>query len=100
MAPQSFMTLMTDINVRPNGFNLYATLGRLSSLKPWSVNEGQDIKGKSFPAFGIDEPGIYADYDLIYIAHGMLFNGSKHVDGRPFNKPENRPTNLQIPLVK
>jgi len=26
--------------------------------------------------------------------------GSKHVDGRAFDSPENRPTNLQIPLVK
>jgi len=30
----------------------------------------------------------------------MLFNGSKNVDGRPFNKPDNRPTNLQVPLVR
>jgi len=22
------------------------------------------------------------------------------VDGRPFDKPENRPTNLQIPLIR
>jgi hypothetical protein len=30
----------------------------------------------------------------------MLFNGSKNVDGRPFDKPENRPTNLQVPLIR
>ena len=30
----------------------------------------------------------------------MLFNGSKNVDGHAFDKPENRPTNLQIPLVR
>ena len=42
----------------------------------------------------------YVDYDLIYIYHGMLFNGSKHVDGRAFDKPENRPTNLHIPLIR
>ena len=39
-------------------------------------------------------------YDLIYIYNDMLFNGSKNVDGRAFDKPENRPTNLQIPLVR
>ncbi len=72
----------------------------VDGLNPWSVKKGQDIKGKSFPAFGIVDPGIYTDYDLIYISHNMLFNGSKNVDGRPFNKPENRPTNLQVPLVK
>ena len=30
----------------------------------------------------------------------MLFMGSKHVDGRGFDKPENRPTNLQVPLER
>ena len=40
------------------------------------------------------------DYDLIYIYDGMLFNGSKNVDGRAFDKTENRSTNLQIPLVR
>jgi acetyl esterase len=30
----------------------------------------------------------------------VLFNGSKNVDGRAFDKLENRPTNLQIPLVR
>ena len=43
---------------------------------------------------------MYVDYDLIYMYNDMLFNGSKHVDGRAFDKPENRPTNLQIPLVR
>jgi hypothetical protein len=30
----------------------------------------------------------------------MLFNSSKNVDGRAFDKPENRPTNLQLPLIR
>jgi hypothetical protein len=38
--------------------------------------------------------------DLISIYNDRLFNGSKNVDGRPFDKPENGPTNLQIPLVR
>jgi hypothetical protein len=38
--------------------------------------------------------------DRIYIYNDMLFNGSKNVDGRAFDQPENRPTNLQIPLVR
>lgn len=72
----------------------------LDGLNPWEVNITQEIKGKAFPAFGIVDAGTYTDYDLIYIFNGMLFNGSKNVDGRPFNKPENRPTNLQVPLVR
>jgi RNA polymerase sigma factor (sigma-70 family) len=38
--------------------------------------------------------------EVFYIYNDMLFNGSKNVDGRAFDKPENRPTNLQIPLVR
>ena len=60
----------------------------------------QDIKGKAFPAFGLSEGQIYVDYDLVYPFNDLLFMGSKHVDGLAFDKPENRPTNLQIPLMK
>jgi len=69
-------------------------------LSRWEVNVTQDVKGKAFRLFGLTEGRTYIDYDLIYIHDGMLFNGSKNVDGRPFDKPENRPTNLQIPLIR
>ena len=71
-----------------------------NGLKKWELNVTQDLKGKVFPAFGLMEAKIYVDYDLLYIYGDMLFNGSKNVDGRPFNKPDNRPTNLQVPLVR
>lgn len=71
-----------------------------NGLNKWELNVMQDLKGKAFPAFGLTDAKIYVDYDLIYIYDDMLFNGSKNVDGRPFNKPENRPTNLQVPLVR
>jgi hypothetical protein len=69
-------------------------------LNKWEVNVMQDLKGKAFPAFSLEGGQIYVDYDLIYIYHDLLFNGSKNVDGRAFDKPENRPTNLQIPLIR
>ena len=71
-----------------------------TGLSRWEVNVTQDVKGKAFRLFGLTEGRTYIDYDLIYIHDGMLFNGSKNVDGRPFDKPENRPTNLQIPLIR
>lgn len=71
-----------------------------STLNKWELNKTQDVKGKAFPAFGLTEGQIYIDYDLIYIYDNLLFNGSKNVDGRAFDKPENRPTNLQVPLVR
>ncbi|HRF38097.1 MAG TPA: hypothetical protein PK198_04865, partial [Saprospiraceae bacterium] len=60
----------------------------------------QDIRGKEFPLFGVKAGETVGDYDLIYIFNDMLFMGSKHVDGRGFDKPENRPTNLQVPIYR
>jgi hypothetical protein len=34
------------------------------------------------------------------LAIGMMFWGARNVDGRGFEKPENRPTNLQIPMFR
>jgi len=66
----------------------------------WEVNSMQSVKGKAFAPFGLTEWQIYQEYDLIYVLNGMLFWGARNVDGRNFDKPENRPTNLQIPLVR
>ncbi len=71
-----------------------------SGLNKWELNVMQDVKGKAFPAFGLLEGQTYVDYDLIYIYNDLFFNGSKNVDGRAFDKPENRPTNLQVPLIR
>jgi hypothetical protein len=69
-------------------------------INKFELNAPQDIKGKVFLPFGLTEAKTYVDYDLIYIYDNLLFNGSKNVDGRPFNKPANRPTNLQVPLIR
>lgn len=71
-----------------------------SGINKWEVNVMQDLKGKSFPAFGLTEGKTYTEYDLIYVLNNMLFWGARNVDGRNFDKEENRPTNLQIPLVR
>lgn len=72
----------------------------VKGLNHWEAGVMQDIKGKEFPLFGIKEGETVGDYDLIHIHNNMLFMGSKHVDGRGFDKPENRPTNLQVPLER
>jgi hypothetical protein len=82
------------------GFANVANRFLAEGLNTWEVNVTQDLLGKGFPLFSLVEGQTYVDYDLIYFYAGMLFNGSKNVDGRAFDKPENRPTNLQIPLVK
>ncbi len=69
-------------------------------LNTWSVNVTQDVMKKEFIPFSLVDSQVYIDYDLIYIYNDLFFNGSKNVDGRPFDKPENRPTNLQVPLIR
>jgi hypothetical protein len=82
------------------GFAAVANKFPANGLNTWEVNVMQDVRGIAFPLFSLVEGQTYVDYDLIYIYNDMLFNGSKNVDGRAFDKPENRPTNLQIPLVR
>ena len=69
-------------------------------MSAFKGNVKKDILGKAFPMFKIVEGQIVSDYDLIYLKNGMLFMGAKHVDGTPFDKPENRPHQLQIPLIR
>jgi hypothetical protein len=66
----------------------------------WEVNSMQSVKAKAFVPFGLAEGQTYAEYDLMYVFGDMLFWGARNVDGRNFDKVENRPTNLQIPLVR
>ena len=60
----------------------------------------QKIFGKSFPPFGVVEGRNFMEYDLVYLRGDMLFWGARNVDGRGFDTEANRPTNLQIPLVR
>ena len=66
----------------------------------WEVNGTQNILGKAFAPFGLSEGQLFAEYDLIYVFHDLLFWGARNVDGRGFDTEANRPTNLQIPLVR
>lgn len=66
----------------------------------WELNGTQSVMGKAFAPFGLAEGQTFAEYDLIYVYGDMLFWGARNVDGRGFDTEENRPTNLQIPLVR
>lgn len=66
----------------------------------WKVGETQSILKKAFAPFGLTEGQVFKEYDLIYLDEGMMFWGARNVDGRGFDTEENRPTNLQIPLVR
>ena len=66
----------------------------------WKVGEPQNIFKKAFTPFGLAEGQIFKEYDLICVFNDMMFWGARNVDGRGFDKEENRPTNLQIPLIR
>jgi len=66
----------------------------------WEVGKTESVFGKAFAPFGLTEGKNFMEYDLIHLADNMLFWGARNVDGRGFDSEENRPTNLQIPLVR
>jgi len=66
----------------------------------WKVGEPQSIFKKAFAPFGLAEGQLFKKYDLIFVFNDMMFWGARNVDGRLFDKGENRSTNLQIPLIR
>lgn len=66
----------------------------------WVVGQPQSIFGKTFVPFGLKEGTNFMEYDLVYLRGDLLFWGARNIDGRGFDTEQNRPTNLQIPLVR
>ena len=66
----------------------------------WEEGKTQSVFGKTFAPFGLVEGRNFMEYDLVYLVDNMLFWGARNVDGRGFDSEENRPTNLQIPLIR
>jgi hypothetical protein len=66
----------------------------------WAVNAPQSIFGKNFVPFGLKQGTNFMEYDLVYLRGDLLFWGARNIDGRGFDTEQNRPTNLQIPLVR
>lgn len=69
-------------------------------FSPWKAGETQSIFGKDFLPFGLLQGEIFKEYDLIYVLGNFMFWGARNVDGRGFDTEQNRPTNLQIALVR
>jgi hypothetical protein len=67
---------------------------------PWAVNAPQSVFGKAFAPFALKEGTNFMEYDLVYLKGDLLFWGARNIDGRGFDTEQNRPTNLQIPLVR
>lgn len=71
-----------------------------NGFQKWEVNGTQSVFGKTFVPFGLAQGKNFMEFDLVYLDHDMLFWGARNVDGRGFDTEQNRPTNLQIPLVR
>ena len=67
---------------------------------PWAVNTPQSVFGKNFAPFALKEGTNFMEYDLVYLKGDLLFWGARNIDGRGFDSEQNRPTNLQIPLIR
>jgi hypothetical protein len=66
----------------------------------WAVNAPQSIFGKNFVLFGLKQGTNFMEYDLAYLRGDLLFWGARNIDGRGFDTEQNRPTNLQIPMIR
>lgn len=66
----------------------------------WTVGQTQSIFGKNFAPFGLKAGQHFQEFDLVYLQHGLMFWGARHVDGRGFDTEANRPTSLQIPMAR
>ena len=89
-------------DVTPQNAQAAAMLNTMPAegVLPFEAGVTQDILHKPFPLFNMVEGQTVVDYDLLYLRDGMLFFGAKHVDGTPFDAPEHRPHQLQVPLVR
>src|SRR6266436_1013001 len=66
----------------------------------WAVNTPQSVFGKNFVPFALKAGTTFMEYDLVYLIGDMLFWGARNIDSRGFDTEQNRPTNLQIPLIR
>jgi len=66
----------------------------------WAVNATQSVFGKTFVPFGLKQGTNFMEYDLVYLRGDLLFWGARNIDGRGFDTEQNRPTNLQIPMIR
>lgn len=70
-------------------------------LEKFEVDTPQDVLQKDYPLLEMKSDKIVTEHDLVYMAHGLLFMGAVHVDGKTqMDKPKHRPRHLQIPMSR
>ena len=89
-----------DVTPLAAGFADLLNKVAVDGYEAWEVGKEQSIFGKNFAPFGLLAGRNFKEYDLVYVVNDHLFWGARNVDGRGFDTEANRPTNLQIPLVR
>jgi hypothetical protein len=89
-----------DVTPLAQGFADSINAQALPGYAKWEMGRTQSVFGKDFAPFGLKAGQIVTEHELVYVKNGMLFWGARHVDGRGFDTDANRPTNLQVPLVR
>jgi hypothetical protein len=89
-----------DVTPLLQGFADFLNQIAAQDYAKWEVGDAQSVFGKTFAPFGLAAGTNFMEYDLVYLSRDMLFWGARNVDGRGFDAEQNRPTNLQIPLVR
>ena len=82
------------------GFADLLNQGAAQGYAKWELGQAQSVFGKTFAPFGLAAGKNFMEYDLVYLSQNMLFWGARNVDGRGFDTEQNRPTNLQVPLLR
>jgi hypothetical protein len=89
-----------DVTPLAQGFAEILNKVASAGYAPWTVDSRQSIFGKAFAPFALEAGTDFMEYDLVYLRGDLLFWGARNIDGRGFDTEQNRPTNLQIPLVR
>jgi hypothetical protein len=80
-------------------------VGFLNSAEPetcgteaWELNVEQDISATGCSLFGLEVP--FTEHDITLVRNDFLFAGARPLDGSGLEDPDNRPTALQVPLMR
>jgi len=89
-----------EVNSLAQGFADILNKVASAGYAPWAVNSPQSIFAKTFAPFALKEGTNFMEYDLVYLRGDCCSGAPANIDRRGFETEQNRPTNLQIPLVR
>ncbi len=69
--------------------------------EPWELDVEQDVTAtRGCLPLGLDLVNRDTEYDIVKVEGDKLYYGARPADGSGLDKPEKRPTALQVPLVR